>query len=380
MSKKMETLAQLGENIWVIVISGGPCGGKTSCLSIVESKLTERGYKVLISPESATKLMSAGIRLGPKELGGAEFQRLILRDTIEQEDLIRQAARYYRDKGQKVVILCDRGTMDGEAYVNPQEFSALLEQLGYSRRVLCDERYHAIMHLRTAALGAERFYTLENNKERKETLEGARILDTKTLAAWQRHPHPRVIDNSTDFEGKIRRLLAEVCTVIGDPVPMEREEKYLIDSVDEIVIPVSISESTITQDYLISPDPREEHRVRSRADSEGTTYYYTRKLYVAPGNRVEVERMITGEEYRALLAMKDLRRSTISKRRVCFFWKDRYIEVDFFNEPGQHRGLVLMEIEHSGDASQIEVPPFLKVIRKVTDEKRYSNAELARVG
>ncbi|MEK7641806.1 MAG: AAA family ATPase [Patescibacteria group bacterium] len=380
MSNTLQTLADLGENIWRIVITGGPCSGKTTGLAVLESKLTERGYKVLVSPESATKLMNAGIRPGPKELEGGEFQRLILLDTIGQEDRICQAAMYYRDKGYKVVILCDRGTMDGEAYVDPREFGAMLTQFGYDRRSLCDERYHAVMHLRTAALGAPRFYTLENNATRTETPEQARNIDERTLAAWQRHPHPRVIDNSTDFEGKVRRLLAEVCTVLGDPLPFEREEKYLVDSSVSIVIPVRVSESIITQTYLVSSDPREEHRVRSRADNEGTTYYYTRKRYVAPGNRVEIERMITKEEHGALLAQKDPRSNTIMKRRVCFFWKDRYIEVDFFSEPHQHDGLVLMEIEHTGDTSQIELPPFLKVIRSVTDEKKYSNAELSRVG
>lgn len=377
MKNRFETLAHLGKDITRIVITGGPCSGKTTGLATLKSKLTDRGYKVLVSPESATKLILAGVLPGQGELEGREFQEEILHDTLEQENRILSVAKRYRDKGKKVVILCDRGAMDGQAYVPPNEFREMLEQFGYTPRYLCDERYHAVIHLRTAALGAERFYTLANNSARTETPEVARALDERTFEAWQRHPHPRVIDNSTDFEGKIKRLLAEVCSILGDPVPLEREEKYLIDSSAPITIPVKYTESYITQDYLVSPDPREEHRVRARRDGDGTTYYATHKRYIAPGNRVEFERMITANEYDSLWRGKCPQSSTIEKRRVCFFWKERHFEVDFFEKPEKMNGLVLMEVEHSGDGSSIELPPFIKVIRNVTDEKGYSNRKIA---
>lgn len=379
MKSKLTTLADLGENITIIVITGGPCGGKTSALSVLRSKLTNRGYKVLIVPESATKLIGAGMLPGYGELNSAQFQQHILLDTLEQEHRIIGISKIYRDNGKRVVVLCDRGTMDGEAYMEKGEFASLVESSGYSARVLCDERYHAIMHMQTAAIGAESFYTLANNIARTETIEMARSLDRRTLEAWQRHPHPRVIDNSTDFETKIKRLFAEVCAVLGDPVPIEQEDKYLVDSTEDMVIPVKYSVSFITQDYLCPTDLREEHRVRVRQDGDGATYYFTRKRFVAPGKRVEIERMINQDEYATLLVRKDYKLHTIVKRRVCFFWKGRHFEVDFFQKPDKASGMVLMEVEHLGNGSLIELPPFVKIVRKVTDERCYSNAEMARM-
>jgi len=59
----------------------------------------------------------------------------------------------------------------------------------------------------TAAIGAEQFYTLENNVARSEPIELARELDDKCSKAWVGHPYVDVIDNNTIFDIKITRAL-----------------------------------------------------------------------------------------------------------------------------------------------------------------------------
>ena len=373
-TEALNNILSLGEDITVFEITGGPCSGKTSGIARLMRMLADRGYKVLVSPETATKLISAGMT--PGELPWVEFQTEILLDTLSQESRIFSIAKRYRDAGRKVVILCDRGTMDGEAYVGAETFSSIIGSLWLTHRELCNDRYHAVMHLRTAALGAEKFYTLENNTARIETPEEARSLDQRTLEAWQRHQHPRVIDNSTDFEGKLRRLLAEVCEVLGDPIPLEKEDKFLIEPFDPATLPVKWTDSHITQDYLMSPIISEERRVRSRADADGTSYYYTVKREVSPGIRAEEERAITKREYDSLRTLRQRGMLTILKRRVCFFYREQFFEVDLFESPA--KDLALMEAERSDRTPVLELPPFIKVIRDVTGEKKYSNKEIAR--
>lgn len=53
----------------------------------------------------------------------------------------------------------------------------------------------------TAAVGAEEFYTLENNITRRESVEEARLQDRKTCTAWLGHPKLYVI-------GKHKRRIA----------------------------------------------------------------------------------------------------------------------------------------------------------------------------
>ena len=44
-----------------IVITGGPCAGKTTALARIEQDLSEKGYHVFIVGESATELIKGGI-------------------------------------------------------------------------------------------------------------------------------------------------------------------------------------------------------------------------------------------------------------------------------------------------------------------------------
>ena len=44
-----------------IVITGGPCGGKTTALTWIANNLPQWGYRVLFVPETATELIGGGI-------------------------------------------------------------------------------------------------------------------------------------------------------------------------------------------------------------------------------------------------------------------------------------------------------------------------------
>jgi nucleoside-triphosphatase THEP1 len=46
--------------IFRIVMTGGPCAGKTTALATITDKLTTLGFKVLIVPEAATLMMKGG--------------------------------------------------------------------------------------------------------------------------------------------------------------------------------------------------------------------------------------------------------------------------------------------------------------------------------
>lgn len=76
--------------------------------------------------------------------------------------------------------------------------------MGTTEAALC-ARYDLVLHLVTAADGAEHAYTLSNNPARTESAEEARALDARLAALWSSHPRRDVIDNSTNFQGKLDR-------------------------------------------------------------------------------------------------------------------------------------------------------------------------------
>ena len=86
----------------------------------------------------------------------------------------------------------------------------------------------------TAADGAEAYYTLENNAARSEDAATAVALDRKTQKAWSGHAHHYVFDNSTDFEGKLKRVVDRISSFVGLPSNLSRRSvKYLLKSIPD---------------------------------------------------------------------------------------------------------------------------------------------------
>lgn len=83
-----------------------------------------------------------------------------------------------------------------------------MKSLGLNSVDVRDNRYDQVVHLITAADGAEEFYNCEDNPYRTEDPELARERDRATAQAWVGHPYIDVIDNSTNFEAKLTRMLA----------------------------------------------------------------------------------------------------------------------------------------------------------------------------
>lgn len=137
--------------------------------------------------------------------------------------------RVLRAKGRPAVLLCDRGLMDGSAYMPSDEWDRFLQARNINSADIREGRYNAVFHLVTAADGAERFYTLDNNDARTETPEEARRLDHLSRAAWLGHPKHFVIDNKTDFEGKMNKLVQIASNLVGLPTTSKSVTlKYLL--------------------------------------------------------------------------------------------------------------------------------------------------------
>lgn len=194
--------------IWNFVITGGPCSGKTTGLEALERYFSEKCFKVVVVPETTSELIGSGIpfKATPTDI----FQKCIFEIGFIKEESTKELAKYLAEYCKKdIIIFYDRGLMDGKAYINPNRFIKIIEEKGFTEENV-KSRYDAVFHLVTAADGAEKFYTLENNKARTESSEVAKKLDEKTYEAWKGHKNLYRIDNSTDFENKIIKLIEKV--------------------------------------------------------------------------------------------------------------------------------------------------------------------------
>lgn len=367
-----------------IVLTGGPCAGKTTIMSHLIQSLEDRGYRVFVIPETPTELILNGI-FPCEDILSDEFQKFVLDKQLMKENLYCKLDDYFN--GKKAVILCDRGILDALAYIDKGKFLELLKDRQIYGLSDVWARYDGVIHMVTAANGAESYYQWNdpnsedsgNNTARRESPEEARQKDSETINAWTGHPHLRVIDNSTDFSGKIKRVTEEVFSLLGEPIPTEIERKFLIKkpTLDQIAAMGCISEIKIVQTYLNRSDPDVERRIRQRGSKDdGYTFYYTEKKDISDGERIEKERAITHREYIDLITDADTSLHQISKTRYCFIYGDKnlYYELDVYPFSDEY---AILEIELKDIHDDIDLPPF-EIVKEVTNDKNYRNYEIAK--
>lgn len=356
------------KKVFNFVLTGGPCGGKSTAINKIYQDLSERGYKVLIVPETATELINSGITVNL--VGNVRFQELLFYKQLKKEEMYRVVASEI--KNDKVVIIYDRGLVDNKAYMTQNVYEGILKKFNTNESEI-KARYDAVFHLVTAADGKEDFYTTKNNNARTETLEEARNLDKRCIEAWLGHDKLKIIDNSTDFDEKISRLLNEIHFVIGDPLPVEIERKFLIKkpNIEAIskLYPVAVCD--IFQFWLPENSLNvDERRVRSYGIDNNYTYYYTEKKQYNEG-RIEIEERISEKEFLRLLP--DMK-SKLSKKRYCIVYNSQYIKLDIFSF---EHDKAIVEVELSDITEEVKIPDVFEVIKEVTNDEKYLNKNIA---
>lgn len=183
----------------------------------------------------------------------------------------------------QTVIICDRGVMDGSAYTEDKVWQALLDETAWNTIQLRDRRYEAIIHMVTAADGAEEFYTGANNEARYETVEQAIALDKKLINAWVGHPHFSIISNDQkNFNFKVDKCVETVCRYIGLPTPNSFHKKFLLATYGsfEVKVPNNVKiEVFLTEIVFLVANNGEENFVRKAGKNDSYTYAHECRSY-----------------------------------------------------------------------------------------------------
>jgi hypothetical protein len=188
-----------------------------------------------------------------------------------------------KSTGQKAVIICDRGAMDASAYMDAESWQKLLDENGWNQVLLRDGRYDCVIHLQTAADGAEQFYNSKTNVTRLESPEEARFLDRRCKEVWIGHPYLYMVDNSTDFYEKVGRVVEAVSKFIGAYEPGIIKRKFLVRRstapAGDAAFPVRHTDSVVKHDFVITDDGSQA-RLRSRGQGGQFTYTLTFRVKV----------------------------------------------------------------------------------------------------
>jgi len=189
-----------------VVLTGGPCGGKSSALGLLRSRLQKQGFQVLTVPECATPLFEGS---GGYDMSWAgtrkhvELQQTFLRFQIAQENAFLKLSTL---RDAPAVILYDRGVLDGFTFCSDAEWEQVLQGTGQTITSLY-ERYDAAVHLVTAAAYEDgRFYQFgegSNNPARFHNAEQALESDKKSETVYRAHPNYFKVENKPTFTEKV---------------------------------------------------------------------------------------------------------------------------------------------------------------------------------
>ncbi|XP_037805957.1 TRPL translocation defect protein 14 isoform X1 [Lucilia sericata] len=424
------------KRVYKIVLTGGPCGGKTTGQSRLCTFFENLGWKVFRVPETATVLLSGGVKFSDltekeapptpttfkyKNLPFAAPEHSLIDLTAScprclanaaskpngseaykfQENLIRtmiQIENTYFELGKSstrnCLIICDRGVMDASAYISKEKWEKMMASNNWNPIEMRDNRYNQILHLVSAANGAEEFYSTERLKKyfeehacRSEGVGLARELDYKSAAAWVGHPYFDVIDNSTNFETKMNRMIESVCQKLGIDIgdrllATSRKLKFLVASLPPDSEFPPFQDFEVEHHYLQSSGPKVQARLRKRGQNNHYSYIHTiRRPNVHGQSRIEVKTQLTQRDYINLLAQRDDAHFTIYKKRRCFLVNNQYFQLDIYKEPTHPRckGLILLETYSSlsGEALMNCLPKFLNIVKEVTGDADYSMFNLS---
>ena len=111
-----------------IVLTGGPCAGKTTALVKIIEHFSSLGYKVFIIPEVPTLFSRAGMDyLTDNAVFFYEGEKATWRYSLPWRISLRL---WRRTNDKPTIIVCDRGTMDISAYMKPEMWKEITAGVG----------------------------------------------------------------------------------------------------------------------------------------------------------------------------------------------------------------------------------------------------------
>lgn len=193
-------------NIYKIVLTGGPCAGKTTVLEYVKDFIKNKkndDFNLITVSESATELIKSGIF--PRDFKRMyDFQDIIFEYQKAKES---SECRGITNKNKDYVILYDRALIDNKAYLDSQdEFDCLLKKYDCREIDLLDS-YDLLIDLVSVANCDEKKYSTLSNDARYESLEDAKISDIKTSNAWLGHRNYFSINSDVSMEEEANDII-----------------------------------------------------------------------------------------------------------------------------------------------------------------------------
>lgn len=109
---------QTANYVYRVVLTGGPCGGKSSSLDDMTKALTKKGYDVMCVPEVPTILLNGGCKYPGTDSKNKEalivFEKALIQAQLQME---RSFIDIAESTNRPSLVIMDRGLLDVAAYL-----------------------------------------------------------------------------------------------------------------------------------------------------------------------------------------------------------------------------------------------------------------------
>ncbi|KAL4474453.1 hypothetical protein ABPG72_007852 [Tetrahymena utriculariae] len=378
-----EIVKEKRRKIIKVCLTGGPCAGKTSGLAFLSEKLKDDNFDVYVVPEVATLISNGG---GMINISGfsdddiIQFQKSLMSVQISLEENFQRLAEISQNQS---IILCDRGLIDGKAFMSDAGWQNLLKEMKLSEHEIRDKRYDFVIHLVTAADGAADYYVKEG--ARYQDIDQAVEIDKIFQKCWLGHQRLEIIDNKSvsSFEEKLEKLLFTVRRMSGVPVKGTKlySRYIIIDPQSHPNIPEDFPvESFEIEDTFLYKVQYDENKgkltkIRKRVQN-GDVIYLCSESHIIDGKQtIYYKKRLNYREYVLVKDREDRDRITLRKFRRQFVYQGYYYILDKYLD----YDMCILRAKNSpgSDDKQIIIPDFIQIDADVTEYKEFRSLNLS---
>ena len=179
-----------------IVLTGGPCGGKTESLQFITHELRNKFSPVNFVDETANSLLTLGY-MPSNNISVFDFQNLLFKIQFLKE---------YKQESKSKILICDRGLFDGKVYIDETSFQKLLA-FNYVKEKEISSTYDIALYFRSIAHEYPNIFVANRIYESPEI---GVIRDEMCLDIWKNKILPIDYDNNSGFENKKKIIFSSL--------------------------------------------------------------------------------------------------------------------------------------------------------------------------
>lgn len=343
--------------IFKIAITGGPLGGKTTCINKVKEYFESKKYKVIIVNDYNKILKDSSLE-------DIDLNTLLL-NRISYEEMYDNLISSLDN--EKIIVLYDTSILDIRANTTKRDFNITCRKNNISIESIRNG-YDAVFHLKTVAKWDTGVYEKNNQNKDIDPLYASTI-DDKLINIWIPHANYRIIDNCISVDSKANNLISEISKFINHDKKSYIEKKYIIKPIDlELLNNINeCGKVKMTLTYLENSTDKEDIKLLLRDEDEKKFYQLITK------GTSNTTKYISPDEYISLLDKKDKNRIQIVKDRYNLVYNSTYYKIDYFYD----LNLWILEIDLLNDYDKIVIPKFIEIIEDVSNNKKYKNYNLS---